>query len=369
MKTERLALHKTFEKDSTGKRQLVVHVSDGTDHLMLPPKKFLTFLAKLPPTTTIRATAVHATDAVLLDLAERGNPIEYAYWHATGLAKGLDPADLVAQYALLPAEIFRSFKPRRDIAELKQVLGLRNAIVQFYGDATRRLKQTGRDVGDPEMEIAVEELNSIRKGIVLEEGTSLDKHVERLAKKIPECVLFKDTACIADSWIMAASFVAFSGGVDRFPTVAALNKYCGEHVTPEGTAPKRRKGQNVDWNPRLRTVLYQLSSTIIKNRTNPWRLFYEDARAAEMAVHDQKHPGCKTKEGHCTMRAMRKMVKEIIKRFYLAANGIQFIDGHNPLAQSHDENQTRFSEQNDQKRAATGELKPIQVLLPAKVRG
>jgi hypothetical protein len=327
-----IALHKTFEKDASGKRQLVIHISDGQNHEFLTPKKFTQFLSELPVITTIRATAVNATDAVLLDLAAKGNKIEYAHWHATGLEPGLEPAEIAAKYALLPEEMFREFRPRRDIAELKKVLALRNAIVQFYGDAMRRLKQSGRDAGDPEMEIAEDALKSIRKGIVLDEGTPLDKSVENLAMQIPECVLFKQIAHIKDSWIMAASFVAYSGGFDRFETVASLWHYYGQHVGTDGRAPKRRKGMNIDWNPRGRTILYQLASTIIKNRKNPWRDFFDTARATEIAAHDTKHPGCKTKDGHCTMMASRKMVKEITKQFFLAEKGIGYQENHNPLA-------------------------------------
>jgi len=332
MNTKMIALHKTFDKDAAGKRNLVVHISDGVNHEFLPPKKFENFIAKLPATTLIRATAVNATDGVLLDLAERGNKIVYAYWHTTGLESGLDPADLVSQYALLPEEMFRTFKPRADIANLKQVLSLRNAIVQFAGDATRRLKQSGRDIGDPEMEIAEDAITSIRKGIVLEDGTPLDKHVQKLAERIPECRLFKQITHIQDSWIMAASFVAYSGGFDRFEDVASLWHYFGQHVGADGRAPRRRKGTNIDWNPRGRTILYQLGSTIIKNRKNPWRDFFDQARAIEIAAHDVKHPGCKTKDGHCTMMASRKMVKEIVKRFFLAEKGIQYQEDHNPLS-------------------------------------
>lgn len=338
MNTEQIAIHKTFEKDTDGASKLVVHVSDGSDHLFLPPKKFTTFLSNLLPTTKIRSTSVNATDAVLLDLAERGNSISYAHWHATGIPSGLEPADIVAQYALLPESMFRPFKPRKDIAELKQVLALRNAVVQFYGDAMRRLKQSGRDAGDPDMELAEEALTSIRKGIVLEEGTPLDKNVAKLAEAIPECRLFKEITHIKDSWIMAASFVAYSGGFDRFEDVASLWHYYGQHVGTDGRAPKRRKGTVMDWNPRGRTILYQLSSTIIKNRKNPWRDFFDEARAIEIAAHDIKHPGCKTKDGHCTMMAARKMVKEITKRFFLAEKGLVYQENHNPLNQIEGEN-------------------------------
>lgn len=333
MNGEMIALHKTFDKGDDGKRQLVIHISDGMDHRFLPPKKFAEFLAMLSPTTRIRSTAVNATDAVLLDLAERGNKIEYAHWHATGLEKGMAPADIVMQYALLPQELFRPFKPRRDIAELKRVLALRNAILQFQGDATRRLRQAGRDAGDPEMEIAQDAINSIRKGIVLEEGTPLDKHVTRLAAQIPECVLFKEISGFKDGWMMAATFVAYSGGFDRFQHVASLWHYYGQHVGEDGRMPRRKKGSNITWHPGGRTMLYQLSSTIMKNAKNPWHQFFQETKAVELAEHDRKHPGCKTKAGHCNAMALRKMAKEIVKRFFLAEKGLDYKQNHNPLDQ------------------------------------
>lgn len=330
---KQIAIHKTFEKGQDGVRQAVIYTSDGNSVDRLTQDKFARFLEKLPPTTIVRATAVNATDAMLLDLAERGNPIFYAFWHDTHLSSGLEPEALVMAYAQLRDEIFRQFKPRRDIADLKRVLAYRNAIVQFAGDATRRLKQASRDVNDPELELAESDISDLKKQMVLEPGTSLDKTIEKKAKVIPECRLFKQISGIEGSWIMAASFVAYSGGFDRFPTVASLWHYYGQHVV-DGAAPKRKKGQNIDWNPRGRVMLYQLASTIIKNRKNPWRAVFDEYRAQEIAMHDTKHPGCKHKDGHSTSRAMRKMVKEIVKQFFLAYNGVQFQEGHNPLANS-----------------------------------
>ena len=129
------------------------------------------------------------------------------------------------------------------------------------------------------------------------------------------------------SWITAASIVAYAGDVDRFETVASFWHYFGQHVI-DGHAPKRKAGSPVTWSPKGRTAVYLMGDSIIKNRNNKWRAFYDEALATEKETHEVKHPGCKTPLGHCGARARRRMVKEILKQFFLAVKGEEIRDGH-----------------------------------------
>jgi hypothetical protein len=200
----------------------------------------------------------------------------------------------------------------------------------------RRLKQVGRNKGivdeavfkqDDEMVEFTKVLDSIYEKFQMENDkkrpVSYDTALKNAAMKIPACVVFNDVAGIKGGFAVAATIVAYSGGVERFPTIRHFWHYCGMHVS-DGVAPRRKRGQNMTWNPELRKVLFMLTDTIIKNRNNPWRAVYDEERAKEYAVHDQKHPDCKTKDWHCTMRARRKVAKEILKRYFLAMKGEQY---------------------------------------------
>lgn len=332
-----IAIHRTFEKTIEGRPEETLYVCQHNSVESYTGKELLKFLESIQPETVVRFTAVNAADALLSLLAEKGIVIVYAPWHSTGIEKNLPPEEIVAKYSALPNGLFRVFTVRRDIAELRRVLNTRNAVQGYYNDRVRCLKQEGRNLGitAPENDVllqeALESLDIISSMPVLkakdgDKTVSWDKKVEKVAKTIPECVLFNEIAGISTSWIMAASVVAYSGGIERFPTVASFWHYMGQHVV-DGKMPKRTKGQPQTWSTKGRTVLYQLGESLIKNRNNPWRTFFEEEKAAEIAMHQEKHPGCKAVQGHSHARARRKMVKEIIKRFYLAAQGVPYAQG------------------------------------------
>jgi hypothetical protein len=103
----------------------------------------------------------------------------------------------------------------------------------------------------------------------------------------------------------------------------------------------------MDWNPRLRTVLWKLGDSITKNMKNPWRKFYDKTKEIELANHDAKcksgpdGKACKHPEGHAGARAERKMRKEIVKRWFLACKGIDYEKNHRWSGHSPLENQPR----------------------------
>lgn len=341
-----IAIHKSFDKSGLdGTRKATLWTHDGTEAQRLQGTKIDKFIASLKPDQVIRTTQVNATDATLMELADRGVKIRYAHWHSLGFDKSMEPATIAEHYQMAPDSTFRDFIPRHDINDLRKTLSLRNALLQCYGDTVRRFKQVGRSLNlttdaelksDPLISQALEGLSSIQKSVLGESGGSLDKEVVKLAKTIPECVLFNQVAGIQSSWILAAAVVSTSGGFDRFDDVASLWHYYGLHVV-DGKAPKRAKGTPMDWSPFGRMTAYQLGDVIIKGtdwggkrEANPWRAKYDEYREIERLNHEDKCK-CTTPDGHSTARARRKVVKAIFKRFFLAVKGESFVEGHNPL--------------------------------------
>jgi len=336
-----IALHVCYEK-TDGRRIPTAYVSNGEGVERLTRAKLNGFVRSLRTGDIVRLTAVRATDSFLFGLAERGVKLLYTHWHQTGIGKNLPPEEIVATWAKLPNVIFREFQPRPDIAHLRHALSLRGAVVHFYGDAVRAVKQEARNMGladedlikaEPLFKQALEKLGEIRASVVSEEGTQLDTYIAKLAAKIPECEMTRRILHVQE-WISAATFVAFSGSFERFPNVAAFWRFCGQSVE-NGKAPKRTRGVPLHWSPAMRTAVYLAGTAIIKNRANPWRQFYELEYAKEFAAHDTKCPNCKTKQGHCGARARRKMMKEILKRIWVAGNGKRLEAGHQSF-----ENQT-----------------------------
>lgn len=98
--------------------------------------------------------------------------------------------------------------------------------------------------------------------------------------------------------------------IERFPYISSLWKYAGLHVV-DGKAARRRKGQKVDWNPRLRSTCYNIGKSFVINTKGPYRQHYDRFKAEDT----EKHPGLS--KGHLDARARRKTVKLFLSHLYL----------------------------------------------------
>jgi hypothetical protein len=349
----KLAMHQTFEKGIEDARTPIIYISDGVNTQRLEPKPFEKFLPTLKPGTVVRSTSADAVNILLKELAERDVSTVYAHWHATKIEKGLDAEVIVQRYAQLPDAIFRPIVYREDLARLRKVVSLRNALQQLMGDAERRFQQAARHDGitgdstamkkamkeDGLIGPALEELDMLGAGFKMtlpgeERALAFDTIVTKLAKDIPECKLFASVAKM-EAMIIPARFVSVVRNIERFDDLYSLWHYLGQHVV-NGRMPKRQKGTSMDWNPKGRVVMHMLGLAVIKNRKNPWRAKFDEFRAFEIEHHEEKHlgrgePVCKTIDGHCTNLAAHKVSKEIVKRYFLKATNERFVPGHNPL--------------------------------------
>ncbi len=336
MKTREVTLHKTYEKGTDGKRSTVLYVAeDGNVARLATEEKIKAFHESVTAGTIIRVTAASPTDELLLDLADEGAVILHGHWHTMGIEKGLPPEEIVAKFAEAAPQNFREFTPRPDLVPLRDALSVRNALVQYHGDATRRLKQIGRNRGIADekalKQLMPEEFADVAAlaasfKITRPDGREVrpDTLVNRLAAAVPECKLFNEIAGITGPNYITAATVVVYGHPDKFPRVSSGWHYYGLHVGTDGKAPKRAEGSAVDWNPRLRTTMFLLGDSIMKNTDNPWNAELQRYRE-EIAA---KHPDLT--KGHNLNRAKRRVVKEILKRFFLAAKGEDFIAGHKP---------------------------------------
>lgn len=337
LKRDVLSVHKTFHRDGKGNRTINWYVSDAKEVEFLTDKSTERLQKKLTPGKVIRFTAVNAADEQIISLHERGMKVVHANWHTLGIPKNTEPEDICLLTARAPDKLFREFVPNRTMAQLRSELSLRNAVLDLLNDARRKIAQQARNNGIADVKAAkahpayqpfFDEVNTIGDKLqaIGDDGEPLsyDEKVNETAAKIPECLLFNEVAGIkGKTFITAASIVAYAGGIGRFDDVASFWAYFGQSVV-DGKAPKRQAGKVANWSQQGRVALWRMADSIIKNGDPRWREFYARAKAAEMAVHLEKHPGCPTPEGHCGARARRKMTKEIMKEFYIKATGQEF---------------------------------------------
>lgn len=145
------------------------------------------------------------------------------------------------------------------------------------------------------------------------------------------------------SHLLSAQLISYID-IKKFRQVSSLWHYCGMHVK-NGIAPKRSKGNKIDWNPQMRMICYKISDSFIKQRTLKYRDIYDKEKAKQLILledqvninnHQQNVSKRKKKEveiihemntmiilappqskGHADMRARRKAVKEFLKDLFL----------------------------------------------------
>ena len=142
-----------------------------------------------------------------------------------------------------------------------------------------------------------------------------------------------------------ANLLGVTGDVGRFPTVSKLWKMLGLHVTPDGTAPKKVKGQGwthtdcqhlhlmtcpktcttehhpncapgvlgTAYSPKGRTICYMLGEAIVKvGGDGPYRAAYD----VKKAYYEAQRPDWPQVRRH--RAAMRFAVKLLVKELWIA---------------------------------------------------
>lgn len=114
-------------------------------------------------------------------------------------------------------------------------------------------------------------------------------------------------------------------------TVGNLWSYCGYAVRPNGVAPARRRGEQVNYNPDARMRAFLIAESCMKQSRSPYRVVYDDARAKYAdAIHGVKcvrcgpsgkpaEVGSPLSAGHQHARALRLVAKAFLRDLWVAA--------------------------------------------------
>lgn len=119
-------------------------------------------------------------------------------------------------------------------------------------------------------------------------------------------------------------------GIEAFDTCSKYWAWWGLHVV-NGASPKRQKGKNINWNPKMRTLSWKIGKQFVmqgqgyrqiydkdKDRLTAQRMpigachKYEECKAK---LKKRKEPACK---GHIDAMAKRKAVKLFVSHLYEA---------------------------------------------------
>ena len=123
-------------------------------------------------------------------------------------------------------------------------------------------------------------------------------------------------------------------GEDRCPHVSSLWRWCGLDVV-NGKAPKRKTGEKIHYNPKLRVLCWKIADSFVKQRTHPYRDIYDKEKEVQNRREYDKgyllnkyggsyeHDDIHITKGHAENRARRKMVKIFLERYWIKARTLK----------------------------------------------
>lgn len=183
---------------------------------------------------------------------------------------------------------------------------------------------------------------------LLEEMRQKENNYKSLMKN------FIEQEPIYDTWLKnikgistlnTANLLQYFGYCEKAKHCSSLWKYAGLHVV-DGHSPKKEKGQDLDWNPKLRTLMYRIGDSFIKQRTPGYRDIYDREKAIQLKLggyNREKNKMTNTEEPkapksllHADLRARRKMVKMFLSHYYEHCRMLRGLPPEKPYAHRND---------------------------------
>lgn len=121
---------------------------------------------------------------------------------------------------------------------------------------------------------------------------------------------------------LAAKLVSMIN-IERSDTVSQLWRYAGYAVI-DGEAEKKKKGEKMKYNARLKTVVFQIGSSFLKTGSPYADVYYQNKEYYE-ANRDWTPL-------HCHLASMRKMGKLFLSHLWVVWRTIEGLDTREPYA-------------------------------------
>ncbi len=153
------------------------------------------------------------------------------------------------------------------------------------------------------------------------------KSLGKLVKNEPIYIMFLDKIRGIDK-VISAKLVKEIGYCDVVPdTVSKLWAYAGQSVV-NGVAPKRKKGETISYNPRLKSLVWMVSKGLLIHNKGYYRQIYDTEKEKQLNreydintlfdIYEKPYKKTDTKlsKGHAHNRALRKMRKIFLDHYW-----------------------------------------------------
>jgi len=126
---------------------------------------------------------------------------------------------------------------------------------------------------------------------------------------------------IGISGILSANLIKIYGHCENAQYVSSMWKYSG--LAPEdGALPKRKKGQQLNYNTRAKTVTWLVADSFIKQRTPVYRELYDNEKARQLKLMEDKAENAPKSLMHAHLRGMVKMRKLFLSHYWGACKDL-----------------------------------------------
>jgi len=152
--------------------------------------------------------------------------------------------------------------------------------------------------------------------------------------------------------ILGAGLIGYIGDISRFDSISKLWAYSGLHVV-DGRAPKRKRGEKINWNPKMRALMWKIARSFAFQKEAPSRTKYEENKRyylekygdriknpkscpeyekCRKRLKKRKEPACK---GHLEAMARRRLVKQFLACLWLKWRELEGLPVSKPYAIEH----------------------------------
>jgi len=141
--------------------------------------------------------------------------------------------------------------------------------------------------------------------------------------------------------VLSANLIKNFGYCERYDKVSSLWRHCGYHVI-SGKAPRRVRGEDIDFSPKLRTLCWKVADSFIKQNSPVYRQIYDGEKRKQLANRYPKgelfqryskpyvEEDIQLKLIHAHNRALRKMVKIFLQHYWIVGRTLAGLSTREP---------------------------------------
>ena len=118
------------------------------------------------------------------------------------------------------------------------------------------------------------------------------------------------------STLNTANLLQYFGYCENAKHPSSLWKFAGLHVV-DGHSPRKAKGEALDWNPKLRVLMFRIGDCFVKQRTPIYREIYDKEKEKQIKLMEKKTENAPKRLLHADLRARRKMIKAFLQHYWL----------------------------------------------------